>query len=134
LSKKPAISIAGAAAAPAKPVNTDPATCDIDPNKNITIEINTENKPLGVFVVGGKDTLVTVRIKLYLFVSQKRQSGFQLQTGVVVVDVNVGSPAANDKRLQALDQILQINDVKFNAEMKGMHIHRVFKQCAPKVK
>jgi C-terminal processing protease CtpA/Prc len=68
-----------------------------------------------------------------VLVKLKLQSWFSSQTGVVVVDVNVGGPAANDKRLQPLDQILQMNDVKFNAEMKGMHIHRVFKQCSPKV-
>jgi hypothetical protein len=58
---------------------------------------------------------------------------FFVQTGVVVVDINPGGPAGTDKRLQVLDQILQINDIKFNAEMKGLQIHRIFKQCHPKV-
>lgn len=45
---------------PAKEHHADPATAEIHANENATIEIVTDKKPLGVIVVGGNDTLVTV--------------------------------------------------------------------------
>lgn len=40
----------------------DPTTCPVIPGKDTTVEILTDNKSLGLFFVGGKDTLITVSI------------------------------------------------------------------------
>lgn len=48
-------------------VPTDPATCPIIPGKTTPIEITTDNKGLGVFFVGGKDTLIPVSLSSLLF-------------------------------------------------------------------
>lgn len=39
---------------------TDPLTCPINPGKDTTIEIITDNKGLGIFFIGGKDTQIQV--------------------------------------------------------------------------
>lgn len=49
---------------PAKEHHADPTTAEIHANENATIEIVTDKKPLGVIVVGGNDTLVTVSLLL----------------------------------------------------------------------
>lgn len=46
---------------PAKVVPVDPTTCDIKLNENTLIEMKLENKPIGIQVAGGCDTLVNVR-------------------------------------------------------------------------
>lgn len=45
---------------PAKVVPVDPHTCEIQTNHNTNIEIKLENKPIGIQVAGGSDTLVNV--------------------------------------------------------------------------
>lgn len=51
---------------PAKVVPVDPTTCDIKLNENTLIEMKLENKPIGIQVAGGCDTLVNVRL-LYFY-------------------------------------------------------------------
>lgn len=48
---------------PAKEINTDPHTCEIANNQNTLIELKLENKPIGIQVCGGSDTLVNVSLK-----------------------------------------------------------------------
>lgn len=38
----------------------DPLTCQINPGRETTIEIVSDNKGLGIFFVGGKDTQIPV--------------------------------------------------------------------------
>lgn len=52
---------------PAKEHHADPLTAEIHANENATIEIVTEKKPLGVIVVGGNDSLVTVSLHFGIF-------------------------------------------------------------------
>lgn len=40
----------------------DHATCPITPGKEVTLEIATDNKSLGLAFVGGRDTLISVKI------------------------------------------------------------------------
>lgn len=49
---------------PAKEHPADPATAEIHANENTTIDIVTEKKPLGIIVVGGKDSLVMVSTRI----------------------------------------------------------------------
>lgn len=48
----------------AEPVS-DPTTCLIVPGKETTVEVITDNKSLGLFFVGGKDTLISVCEMIY---------------------------------------------------------------------
>ena len=41
---------------------SDPLTCPITPGKDTAIDINSDNKPPGIFFIGGKDTQVPVSI------------------------------------------------------------------------
>lgn len=41
---------------------TDPLTCPIIPGKDTQVEINTDNKILGLFFIGGKDTIISVSV------------------------------------------------------------------------
>lgn len=47
-------------ASPAKEVPSDPTTCEILGNQNTLIELKLENRPIGIQVAGGTDTLVNV--------------------------------------------------------------------------
>ncbi|KAF5275206.1 hypothetical protein FQR65_LT04239 [Abscondita terminalis] len=40
----------------------DPTTCSIIPGKETTIEVKTNNQSLGLFLVGGKDTLISIKL------------------------------------------------------------------------
>ncbi|XP_074036607.1 multiple PDZ domain protein isoform X3 [Leptinotarsa decemlineata] len=91
----------------------DPLTCQIVPGRDITIEIVTENKGLGLFFVGGKDTLIP--------------------KGIVIVEVYSGGMADKDKRLQPGDQILEVNgttlkDVSYTTALQSL------RQTLPKMK
>lgn len=45
---------------PAKEVPSDPTSCEIPNNQNTLIEMKLENRPIGIQVAGGSDTLVNV--------------------------------------------------------------------------
>ena len=49
-------------ASPAKEI-LDPLVAEIRNNDNTTIDFNTDKKPLGIFAVGGCDTLINVSYK-----------------------------------------------------------------------
>ncbi|XP_046389114.1 inaD-like protein isoform X3 [Ischnura elegans] len=70
----------------------DPATCEIKPGKETTIEINKENVGLGLSIVGGSDTLLGV---------------------IIVHEVYSDGASAKDNRLKPGDQILEVNSVDF---------------------
>lgn len=59
----------------AEPIS-DPATCSVAPGKETTIEIHTDNKSLGLYFVGGKDTLIAVS-SIHLFKFVLRKDGFR---------------------------------------------------------
>ncbi|CAH0550674.1 unnamed protein product [Brassicogethes aeneus] len=101
---------------PTTPVPEPPvdiATCPINPGKDTTIEISTDNKGLGIFFVGGKDTLTP--------------------NGIILVEAYPGGTADKDGRLQPGDQILDVNgtplkDVTHQAALQAL------RQTLPKMK
>ncbi|XP_046389113.1 inaD-like protein isoform X2 [Ischnura elegans] len=89
-SKSPAVTPEPSEAPPEPPA--DPATCEIKPGKETTIEINKENVGLGLSIVGGSDTLLGV---------------------IIVHEVYSDGASAKDNRLKPGDQILEVNSVDF---------------------
>ncbi|XP_055599569.1 inactivation-no-after-potential D protein isoform X2 [Uranotaenia lowii] len=100
-------------ASPAKEV-VDPSKAEIVADDKTTIELNADKKPLGIVVVGGCDSCVN--------------------TGAVIVDILPNSVASSDKRLQILDQILEINNIKITSEMTERQIQKALKQIQTKVR
>ncbi|KAJ0050697.1 hypothetical protein NL108_005105, partial [Boleophthalmus pectinirostris] len=72
------------------PDSTDPQNCPIVPGKETAIEIHKGNLGLGLSIVGGCDTLLGA---------------------VIIHEVNDGGAAQRDGRLQAGDQILEVNGI-----------------------
>nr|CAH7758330.1 unnamed protein product [Callosobruchus chinensis] len=86
----------------------DPATCPINPGKDTTIEINTDNKSLGIFFIGGKDTLVNSIVLVEIYPGGVADKDGRLQPGDQILDVNATSlkDVTNTTALQALRQTL----------------------------
>ncbi|KAJ8985934.1 hypothetical protein NQ317_010691 [Molorchus minor] len=91
----------------------DPLTCPIVPGKDTTIEIATDNKGLGIFFVGGKDTLIN--------------------NGIVLVEVYTGGTADKDGRLQPGDQILEVNGTCIK-DVSNTTASQALRQTLPKMK
>ncbi|XP_005747077.1 multiple PDZ domain protein isoform X1 [Pundamilia nyererei] len=72
------------------PTTSDPVSCPIVSGKETTIEIYKGNLGLGLSIVGGCDTLLGA---------------------VIIHEVNDGGAAQRDGRLQAGDQILEVNGI-----------------------
>ncbi|XP_023188874.1 multiple PDZ domain protein-like isoform X3 [Xiphophorus maculatus] len=72
------------------PSTSDPRSCPVLPGRETTIEICKENLGLGLSIVGGCDTLLGA---------------------VIIHEVNDGGAAQRDGRLQAGDQILEVNNI-----------------------
>ncbi|XP_039469426.1 multiple PDZ domain protein [Oreochromis aureus] len=72
------------------PTTSDPVSCPIVAGKETTIEIYKGNVGLGLSIVGGCDTLLGA---------------------VIIHEVNDGGAAQRDGRLQAGDQILEVNGI-----------------------
>ncbi|KAK9679192.1 PDZ domain [Popillia japonica] len=91
----------------------DPLTCSIIPGKDTQIEITTDNKILGLFFVGGKDT--------------------STPEGIVVVEVFSGGTADKDGRLQPGDQILEVNGTALK-DVTYTTASQALRQTLPKMK
>nr|XP_015837296.1 PREDICTED: inaD-like protein isoform X2 [Tribolium castaneum] len=91
----------------------DLTTCPITPGKDVAIEIPTDNKGLGVFFVGGKDTA--------------------MPNGIVIVEVYPGGAADRDSRLQAGDQILEVNGTQLK-DVTHTTAAQALRQTLPKMK
>lgn len=96
----------------------DPSVAPIVANKESIIEINTNNKALGLFVAGGK---------MY------NQTPVD---GAYVVYVYKDGAAHADKRLQPFDKITEIEGKKITAEMTYIDLKKIFKRrylvvCVP---
>ncbi|XP_063932758.1 inaD-like protein isoform X3 [Zophobas morio] len=91
----------------------DLTTCAITPGKDVAIEIPTDNKGLGVFFVGGKDTAIP--------------------NGVVVVEVYPGGAADKDNRLRPGDQILEVNGTHLK-DVTHTTASQALRQTLPKMK
>ncbi|XP_073322064.1 multiple PDZ domain protein [Pagrus major] len=72
------------------PTPSDPLSCPVVAGRESTIEICKENLGLGLSIVGGYDTLLGA---------------------VIIHEVNDGGAAQRDGRLQAGDQILEVNGI-----------------------
>ncbi|XP_043971135.1 multiple PDZ domain protein isoform X1 [Gambusia affinis] len=72
------------------PSTSDPRSCPILPGRETTIEICKESLGLGLSIVGGCDTLLGA---------------------VIIHEVNDGGAAQRDGRLQAGDQIIEVNNI-----------------------
>nr|XP_046268635.1 multiple PDZ domain protein [Scatophagus argus] len=72
------------------PTTSDPLNCPVVPGRESTIEICKGNVGLGLSIVGGCDTLLGA---------------------VIIHEVNDGGAAQRDGRLQAGDQILEVNGI-----------------------
>ncbi|KAM3623165.1 uncharacterized protein V6R79_007867 [Siganus canaliculatus] len=75
---------------PSAPTTSDPLNCQVVAGKETTVEIHKGNLGLGLSIVGGNDTLLGA---------------------VIVHEVNDGGAAQRDGRLQAGDQILEVNGI-----------------------
>jgi inactivation no afterpotential D protein len=90
----------------------DLTTCSITSGKDVAIEIPTDNKGLGVFFVGGKDTAIP--------------------NGIVVVEVYPGGAADRDNRLRPGDQILEVNATQLK-DVTHTTASQALRQTLPKV-
>ncbi|KRT81283.1 PDZ domain-containing protein [Oryctes borbonicus] len=115
-STKPALKASAPPSRPTTPVPeppADPLTCPIIPGKDTQIEINTDNNILGLFFVGGKDTVVP--------------------EGIVIVEVYGGGTADKDGRLQPGDQILEVNGTPLR-DVSYTTASQALRQTLPKMK
>ncbi|GJQ66577.1 inaD [Trypoxylus dichotomus] len=115
-STKPALKPSAPPSRPTTPVPeppADPTTCPIIPGKDTQIEINTDNKILGLFFVGGKDTVIP--------------------EGIVIVEVYGGGTADRDSRLQPGDQILEVNGTPLK-DVSYTTASQALRQTLPKMK
>jgi inactivation no afterpotential D protein len=109
----------------------DLTTCSITSGKDVAIEIPTDNKGLGVFFVGGKDTAIPV--------SRRENAGkgrikvLFLQNGIVVVEVYPGGAADRDNRLRPGDQILEVNATQLK-DVTHTTASQALRQTLPKMK
>lgn len=71
---------------------SDPATCEIKPGRETTIEINKDKMGLGLSIVGGSDTLLG---------------------SIIIHEVYADGAAAKDSRLKPGDQLLSVNNEDF---------------------
>lgn len=87
----------------------DPAHATVRSNKETVIEMNVNNKGLGLFVVAGRCLQPAV-------------------DGAFVAYIYPGGGAEHDKRLQAFDRVLEVEGKKVTAEMSHEDIRRIFKR------
>ncbi|XP_062544974.1 inactivation-no-after-potential D protein isoform X2 [Armigeres subalbatus] len=99
-------------ASPVKEV-VDPLKAEVISNEFSTIEINSDKKPLGIFVIGGTETKIN---------------------GAVIIEILPNSVAFNDKRLQVFDQIVEINGTKVLHDSNEKQVQKAVKQLQPRVR
>nr|XP_022912936.1 multiple PDZ domain protein-like isoform X1 [Onthophagus taurus] len=98
---------------PVPEVHADPTTCPIIPGKDTQVEITTENKVLGIFFIGGKDT--------------------PTPEGIIIVEVYGGGVAEKDGRLQPGDQIMEVNGTLLK-DVTHTTASQALRQTLPKMK
>lgn len=91
----------------------DPTTCSITPGKATTIELKANNHAMGLFLVGGKDTLISDKI--------------------IVLEILPGGAADKDGRIQAGDQILEFNGTCLKDATHETAL-QTLRQILPKIK
>uniref|UniRef100_A0A1Y1KEW4 PDZ domain-containing protein n=1 Tax=Photinus pyralis TaxID=7054 RepID=A0A1Y1KEW4_PHOPY len=94
-------------------VPEDPTTCSITPGKETTIEVKSNNHAMGLFLVGGKDTLISDKI--------------------IVLEILPGGAADKDGRIQAGDQILEVNGTCLKDATNETAL-QTLRQILPKIK
>ncbi|KAF2894710.1 hypothetical protein ILUMI_11470 [Ignelater luminosus] len=98
---------------PVPETTIDPASGSIAPGRNSTIEIVTDNHGLGLFFVGGKDTIFS--------------------HGIIVIEIFPGGAADKDGRIQDGDVILEANGVCLKEATSEVAI-QTLRQTLPKMK
>ncbi|XP_042879468.1 multiple PDZ domain protein-like isoform X11 [Penaeus japonicus] len=98
---------------PAESTIEDPATAEIRPGRETTIEIVKEKMGLGLSIVGGSDTL--------------------LRGAIIIHEVYPDGAAAKDGRLKPGDQILNVNNENFR-DITHQKALSVLRQTPSKVK
>ncbi|KAK5648430.1 hypothetical protein RI129_003322 [Pyrocoelia pectoralis] len=91
----------------------DPSTCSITPGKETIIEVKANNQAMGLFLVGGKDTLISDKI--------------------IVLEILPGGAADKDGRIQAGDQILEVNGTCLKDATNEAAL-QTLRQILPKIK
>ncbi|XP_076259043.1 multiple PDZ domain protein-like isoform X4 [Rhynchophorus ferrugineus] len=91
----------------------DPLTCSIIPGRETNLELNTNNETLGIFIIGGKDTVIN--------------------DGIILMEVYPGGAADKDGRLQPGDQILEVNGASLR-DCSSTTASQALRQALPKMK
>ncbi|KAG4076782.1 hypothetical protein HA402_009128 [Bradysia odoriphaga] len=100
--------------APVPEVPKDPATAPINVNKETVIEVNAENKPLGILVVKGDNSTV--------------------QVGASIIVIHEKGAIHKDSRFQLFDKIIEIDGKKISSETSENDLKKTFQHCYGKVK
>ncbi|XP_037049203.1 inactivation-no-after-potential D protein isoform X2 [Bradysia coprophila] len=100
--------------APVPEVPKDPATAPINVNKETVIEVNAENKPLGIVVVKGDNSTV--------------------QVGASIIVIHEKGAIHKDSRFQVFDKIIEIDGKKISSETSENDLKKTFQHCYGKVK
>lgn len=101
--------------APVAPVVVqDPATAEILVNKETTIDIHAEMKPLGIVVIKGDSSTV--------------------QAGLSIIVIHDSGAVAKDNRLKVFDKLLEIDGIKLSSETSEDQIKKMFMSLHNKVR
>lgn len=95
-------------------VPKDPTTAPIGINKETLIELNAENKPLGIVVVKGDNSCV--------------------QNGASIIVIHEKGAVHKDNRFQLFDKIIEIDGKKISSETTEIDLKKTFQHCYGKVK
>lgn len=114
----------------------DPSTAKISSNKESIIEINANNKGLGLFVTGGKmiqppvvsNMLQIETICMSNSLLMKKSEHLSPQDGAYVVYIYPNGAANIDKRLQIFDKIIEVEGKKITADMSYSDLKKIFKR------
>lgn len=123
---------------PEPEVPKDPATCAVEVNKETTIELNAEKKPLGIVVVKGDPSEVQVIYFSLLFLKIQSNTHFKIkfpifQVGASIILIHENGAVHKDGRMAVFDKIIEIDGKKMSSETSEHEINKVFQHIYNKV-